>query len=155
MNDQANYTKAFVCLALSGLFLFFALFSLPTIILSPQKFTSLFTIAMLCLILALAFLNGPATYVKKATEQKNLVATLVLFGSIVASLYFSIVQGAYLLSIFFCFLEVIFNLFKCKYSLTQCYCSFAIRFQRGRQEWGCLEERQRQCLVLLLSDLNY
>lgn len=35
MNDQKDYTKAFVCFFLSGLFMLLAFLTLPTIILSP------------------------------------------------------------------------------------------------------------------------
>lgn len=106
MNDQKDYTKAFILVALAGVFMLFAVFSLPTLILSPQKFTTLFTLAVVCLLGALAFLNGPATYAKKLTEKKNVVATCVLFGSMILSLYFSIIEGSYLWSILFCIIEV-------------------------------------------------
>lgn len=120
MNDKKDYTKAFISLALSGVFLLIAVFSLPTIIISPQKFTSLFTISMLCLLVALAFLNGPATYMKKLTEKKNIFATAVMTASIILSLYFSIIEGSYLLSFLFCLIEVRFSLsLICVYSSMQ------------------------------------
>lgn len=105
MDDRKDYTKAIVCFIISGVFLMFATLSLPSIILSPQTFTSLFTISMISLIFALAFLNGPATYVKKLSESKNIIASAVMIISTILSLYFSIIQGSYLLSILFCFIE--------------------------------------------------
>eukprot|EP00347_Sterkiella_histriomuscorum_P017023 403350952 len=105
MNDKKDYTKAFACLFLSGLFLMLAFLTLPTIILSPQRFTTLFTISMILLIVALAFLNGPQTYAQKLTEKKNVFASCILIGSIILSLYFSIIAGSYLLSILFCIIE--------------------------------------------------
>ena len=106
MDSRPDYTKALVSFVISALFLLFAIFSLPTIIISPQKFTSCFTISMLALIIALGFSNGPANYIKKLTESKNTVATLTLFVSMVFSLYFSIINESYLLSLLCCFIEV-------------------------------------------------
>lgn len=106
MNDQRDLTKSFIFFAVSALFLFFAFLALPMIIVSPQKFTLLFTLSMLSLLVALAFLNGPATYARKLSDRRNAVATLVMAVSIVLSLYFSVVQSSYLLSILFCVIEV-------------------------------------------------
>jgi fucose permease len=53
----------------------------------------------------LAFLNGPRSYLKKLTAKKNMVATSVLFGSMVLSLYFSLIESSYLLSLVFCIVE--------------------------------------------------
>ena len=106
MNDQKDYTKAFVCFFLCGLFVLLAFLTLPTIILSPQRFTTLFTLAVIMLVAALAFLNGPATYARKLTEKKNIVASAVLTGSMVLSLYFSIIVGSYLWSVLFMVIEL-------------------------------------------------
>ena len=111
MADKADYTKAFVSFGIGALFLMSAVFNLPSIIFSPQIFTSLFTLAMISIIFGLAFLNGPAVYAKKLTEKKNIFASSLLMVSIILSLYFSIIQGSYLLSLTFCFVEVIYILF--------------------------------------------
>ncbi len=109
LSDRADYPKALLSFGLSAIFLLLAVFCLPTIIFSPQKFTMLFTLAMVSLIFALAFLNGPVSYVKKVTsDKKNLVASAVLGFSIIFSLYFSIIAGSYLMSLLMCFLEVIY-----------------------------------------------
>lgn len=82
-----------------------AFLTLPTIILSPQRFTTLFTFSVVLLIVALAFMNGPATYANKLTEKKNVVASAVLAGSMVLSLYFSIIVGSYIWSVIFIIIE--------------------------------------------------
>jgi hypothetical protein len=51
-------------------------------------------------------MNGPRDYIAKLIDKKNLVATCVLFGSMLFSLYFSIIDSSYLLSMLFCFVEV-------------------------------------------------
>lgn len=106
MSDRADYTKALIAFAVSGVLLLLSVFSLPTLLFSPQKFTMLFTLAMLSLVVALAFINGPLQYVRKITSDKrNLVATCVLGGSIILSLYFSIIAESYLMSLLLCLLE--------------------------------------------------
>jgi hypothetical protein len=95
-----------VAFGVGALLLLFSLFSLPTIIFSPQKFTSFFTFSMIAFLTGLAFMNGPRTYLMKITSKKSMVQTAVLFGSMLLSLYFSIISGSYLLSLLFCFLEV-------------------------------------------------
>ena len=59
IEDRADYPKAFIAFAVAALFIMLSVFTLPTIIFSPQRFTMLFTIAMIALIIGLAFINGP------------------------------------------------------------------------------------------------
>ena len=107
MSDRSDYIKAVVAFAACAVFLLLAVVTLPTIIFSPQRFTMLFSLAVLSLIAGLAFLNGPLTYVKKITSDKrNLYATGVLFVSMIFSLYFSIIAGSYLMSLLLCVLEL-------------------------------------------------
>lgn len=107
VSDRSDYTKALIAFAAGALFLLLAVFSLPTIIISPQNFTMYFTLCMICLIFALAFLNGPLTYIKKITsDRKNQISSCVLILSIIFSLYFSIISGSYLMSLLLCFIEV-------------------------------------------------
>ena len=81
--------------------------NLPSIVLAPSFFTFLFTLSMITLVFGLAFLNGPANYLKKLTDdKKNMFNTFVLAVSIILALYFSVIQGSYLLSLLFCFIEV-------------------------------------------------
>lgn len=57
--DKRDLTKAFISFGVAGFFLLMALFNIPSLILAPQMFSFLFTIAMLSAIIGLAFLNGP------------------------------------------------------------------------------------------------
>lgn len=93
-------------MGVGAIFFLFALFCIPTIVFNPEKFTSCFTIAMLSFLIAIAFLTGPKTYLKKLTKKENLIKTGALFGSMILSLYFSIISSSYLLSIIFCIIEV-------------------------------------------------
>jgi hypothetical protein len=90
----------------SSIFLLLAFFVLPTVFFAPQKFTMLFSVSLLAMIFSLTFMQSPTSYIRKITsDKKNLIATGVLFGSMILILYFSIVAGSYLMSILLCFLE--------------------------------------------------
>ena len=54
--DRADYTKAIMSLAASGVFMLLAFFVLPTIFFAPQKFTMLFTLSLIAFIGGLAYL---------------------------------------------------------------------------------------------------
>ena len=83
VDNKKNYVASIVAFVIAGLFLLFAVFSLPLVILSPQKFVLFFTISMISTLVGLAFLNGPQTYLKKLTIRKNRIATGVLLLSII------------------------------------------------------------------------
>jgi hypothetical protein len=71
IDNTKSYTKAFVALAIGALLLLFAIFSIPTLIISPSKFTLFFTLSMGSLLTGLAFFNGPRTYLNKLFDKKN------------------------------------------------------------------------------------
>lgn len=106
VNNDKSYTKAIVAMGIGALLFLFSIFSLPTLIISPSKFTLFFTLSMISLLVALAFFNGPRTYLNKLFEKKNRIKTSVLLGSMFLSLYFSLINESYLLSLLFCFIEV-------------------------------------------------
>lgn len=121
VSDRSDYTKALIAFAAGALFLLLAVFSLPTIIISPQNFTMYFTLCMICLIFALAFMNGPLTYIKKMTsDRKNQISSCVLILSIIFSLYFSIIAGSYLMSLLLCFVEVSLYSLRLTFLIVQC-----------------------------------
>jgi hypothetical protein len=103
----------------SAIFLLFAIFSLPYIIFSPQSFTSYFSLSMLTLLFSLFLrrsLNatgessndyGLNRFIPNSmTAARDQIATGALLGSVVFSLYFSVINPSYILSLFFCFLQV-------------------------------------------------
>ena len=115
MDNSTSYTKAIVAFGAGAFFLLFAFFSLPMIVFSPYKFTEFFSLAMLALLVGLAFLNGPRSYLKKLTSKANMISTSILFGSMILSLYFSLISSSYILSIVFCIVELnAVALFFCK-----------------------------------------
>ncbi|CDW78590.1 sft2-like domain-containing protein [Stylonychia lemnae] len=101
-----NMTKAFVSFAVAGFFLLMALFNLPSLVLAPQMFSLMFTIAMISAIVGIAFMNGPSEYAKKLTLRINIIASVVMMASIILSLYYSVIDRSYWMSLFFCFVQV-------------------------------------------------
>ena len=103
--DNKSYKNAAICFGLSILFLFASLINIFQIITSPGTFVCIFTTAVICALLGLSFWNGPQTYMNKIFEKQNLVKTVVLFTSMFFSLWFSLVDSSYILSLLFCILE--------------------------------------------------
>jgi hypothetical protein len=62
--------KAIISGIVGGLFLMFGILSLPYIIFAPYKFVLFFTLAVICFLVSLAYLNGPQNYVKKNIDKK-------------------------------------------------------------------------------------
>lgn len=101
---------------LSAIFLLFAVFSLPYIIFSPTSFTSYFSLSMLTLLFSL-FLrrnlqsdgqnDGLSRLIPNSMAAgRDQLATGALLGSVALSLYFSVVNPSYILSLIFCFLQM-------------------------------------------------
>jgi len=91
MNNNTSYTYAFIAFGLGAVFLLLAFSNIFTFILFPYKFTEFFSLAVVSLLVGLAFLSGPRSYMKKLTSKKSMISTSVLFGSMILSLYFSLV----------------------------------------------------------------
>ena len=70
------------------------------------KFSMCFTFAMMALISMMACLAGPRRYVKNLFLAQNLYASILLIFSICGSLWFSVIQEAWVMSLLFCILEL-------------------------------------------------
>ena len=91
---------------LATFFGFLSMIMLGTIVAAPDKFVVCFTFTIFALIAGLASMNGPRTYIKNLFKDKNLIATGILLTCIIASLYFSMIERAYLMSILLAVLEL-------------------------------------------------
>ncbi|GJP49417.1 hypothetical protein CLOM_g8625 [Closterium sp. NIES-68] len=80
------------------LFLAFSMF-LPVIVLSPQKFAVCFTIGCLLVVGSFFVLKGPMVQLKNMTSTERLPFSLFLTGSMVSTIYCSMVLHSYLLSV--------------------------------------------------------
>ena len=104
--SKRDTPKAFISFAICAFLMTVSLMNIPTLIITPQVFTLFFTLAMVSALFGLAFLNGPANYVAKMSQSKNIVASVALLISIILSLYFSVIKGSYIWSLVFCIIQV-------------------------------------------------
>lgn len=91
----------FFCLLGGGLFFLFMAFFLflPVIILSPSKFALAFTIGCCLILSAFAALKGWRRQVAQMFARDRLLFTSSYLGSIVLTVYASIIMKSYLLSL--------------------------------------------------------
>lgn len=78
-------------LFMTSLFVF-----LPMAVLAPSKFATAFTIASLLFMFAMAMFRGPRTTLMGFLDKSKLPFALAYFGSLVLTLYATLVSGSYL-----------------------------------------------------------
>jgi hypothetical protein len=101
-----NLVHAGIAFLLCGFFTFLSILMLGTIVAAPDKFVTCYSISIFCLIAALASMSGPRPYIKNLFRNKNLYATIVLLTCMVLSLYFSMIEKAYLMSLLMSIIEM-------------------------------------------------
>jgi hypothetical protein len=99
----------FGLLLTSGIFLVFIAFTifLPAMVLVPQKFAICFTLGCGCIIGSFFALKGPRNQLSHMISKERLPFTLGFTGSMVATIYVSMVLHSYILSVFFSALQVL------------------------------------------------
>ena len=95
LSSFQRYLVFFVLMGMAALFMLISLFSLPMLLISPHKFASTFTTSSLLFILAFMFLNGWKYQLKNLFCWDRAVFTGSYWGSIVGTLYFSMVRPMY------------------------------------------------------------
>ncbi|PSR85420.1 Protein transport protein [Actinidia chinensis var. chinensis] len=98
-----------------GIFLatgvFFILISftmfLPVIVLVPQKFALCFTLGCVLIIGSFFALKGPKSQFKHMFSNERLLSTLGFLGTMVGTIYVSMVLHSYILSVLFAVLQVL------------------------------------------------
>ncbi|KAM7499032.1 hypothetical protein LguiA_023446 [Lonicera macranthoides] len=99
----------FGLLLASGIFFVFMAFTLflPVIVLVPQKFAICFTLGCAFIIGSFFALKGPKNQFTHMTSKERLPFTLGFLGSMMGTLYVSMVLHSYILSVFFSVLQVL------------------------------------------------
>ncbi|KAI9500103.1 protein transport protein sft2 [Coemansia spiralis] len=93
--------------AILALFCFtMAIFSLPMMILSPQKFATAFSLGSLCTITGIALLRGPRAHTLHLLSKQRLLFTVSYFGSVFFTLFFSAIMHSYLGTLLFVAVQV-------------------------------------------------
>ncbi|KAG9136505.1 hypothetical protein Leryth_014357 [Lithospermum erythrorhizon] len=98
----------FGMLLASGVFFVFIAFALflPVIVLVPQKFAICFTLGCGFIIGSLFALRGPTNQFSHMSSRERLPFTLGFIGSMVGTLYVSMVLHSYILSVLFSVLQI-------------------------------------------------
>ncbi|KAJ3178672.1 hypothetical protein HDU87_003495 [Geranomyces variabilis] len=96
-----------VCLALGAFCFFVAFFTLPMLALRPAKFATLYTMGSILSLTSFALLQGPRSFLLHIFTKERLPFTGVYLGSMVATLYFAVGQGAYVMTIICSVVQII------------------------------------------------
>ncbi|XP_039129929.1 protein transport protein SFT2-like [Dioscorea cayenensis subsp. rotundata] len=93
----------------SGTFFIFIAFTmfLPVMVLMPQKFAICFTIGCAFIIGSFFALKGPKNQLEHMSSKERLPFTLGFIGSMVGTIYVSMVLHSYILSVIFSVLQVL------------------------------------------------
>ncbi|KAL6839474.1 hypothetical protein ACP4OV_030744 [Aristida adscensionis] len=93
----------------SGIFLIFIAFTifLPVMVIVPQKFAICFTMGCAFIIGSFFALKGPKNQLYHMISKERLPFTLGFVGSMIATIYVSMVLHSYILSVFFSVLQVL------------------------------------------------
>ncbi|XP_059278774.1 protein transport protein SFT2-like isoform X2 [Lycium ferocissimum] len=93
----------------SGVFFIFIAFTmfLPVMVLMPQKFAISFTIGCAFIIGSFFALKGPKNQLTHMTSKERLPFTAVFIGSMVGTIYVSMVLHSYILSVLFSVIQVL------------------------------------------------
>ncbi|XP_010929017.1 protein transport protein sft2 [Elaeis guineensis] len=99
----------FGLLLASGIFLIFIAFTmfLPVMVLMPQKFAICFTLGCAFIIGSFFALKGPKNQLAHMASKERLPFTLGFVGSMVGTIYVSMVLHSYILSVLFSVLQVL------------------------------------------------
>ncbi|KAL5652154.1 hypothetical protein ACJX0J_037612, partial [Zea mays] len=91
----------------SGVFLVFIAFTifLPVMVIMPQKFAICFTVGCAFIIGSFFALKGPKNQLYHMISKERLPFTMGFVGSMVATIYVSMVLHSYILSVFFSVLQ--------------------------------------------------
>ncbi|XP_021889928.1 protein transport protein SFT2-like [Carica papaya] len=100
------YFGLFLAAGVFFVFIAFTMF-LPVIVLVPQKFAICFTIGCAFIVGSFFALKGPRTQFAHMSSKERLPFTLGFVGSMVGTIYVSMVLHSYILSVLFSVLQVV------------------------------------------------
>ncbi|XP_065861602.1 protein transport protein SFT2 isoform X2 [Euphorbia lathyris] len=100
------YFGLFLAAGVFFVFIAFAMF-LPVIVLMPQKFAICFTLGCIFIISSFVALKGPKNQIDHMISKERLPFTLGFIGSMVGTIYVSMVLHSYVLSVLFSVIQVL------------------------------------------------
>ncbi|PVU93305.1 hypothetical protein BB561_003354 [Smittium simulii] len=84
-----------------------ALVALPLFVIKPSKFAVAFSLGNIMTIFSIALFNGPRSHFQKILSKERLVFTALYIGSIILTLWASIMSKSYLLTLIFSVCQII------------------------------------------------
>jgi hypothetical protein len=96
---ETSYKTFFIVLAVGMGIVCFSMIFLPFVIVSPQKFLSLFSLGSMVILASFIFVYGTVEYFKMLFERSRLVYSITYIASILLGFYFAFVQGSFLFSL--------------------------------------------------------
>ncbi|RKP13669.1 SFT2-domain-containing protein [Piptocephalis cylindrospora] len=98
-----TYTQRFIgfiiCSLLGAFCLFLSFFTLPMLIIRPQKFALSFTLGSLLVMISFALLRGPAAHTRHLISKERLLFTTIYFSSMGLTLFFTLAKKGYILTL--------------------------------------------------------
>ena len=95
---EKSYTYFFIVLIIGILVLFLSLIFLPMIVISPQKFISLFSLGSLIVISSFIFIYGTEAFCSKIFDTSRRFWAVIYLFSIILGMYFSFMKSFILIS---------------------------------------------------------
>ncbi len=96
---EQSYTIFFIVIAVGMGLLCLSLIFLPMVLISPQKFVSLFSLGSTIILTSFIFIYGTAEYCKKLFSESRAYISVLFLLSIIVGIYFSFIKGYYLVSL--------------------------------------------------------
>lgn len=96
-----------ICLAGAAACFALCFFILPVLALKPRKFGVLWSLGSLLFMISFGVLQGPVAYIRHLASPARIPFTVTYFGSIVATLVFSLGLKSTLLTIVACLLQIV------------------------------------------------
>ena len=93
---EINYTYFFIVFAVGLLFIILSFFHLPLIIFFPGKFSSLFSIGSLIILLSFIFIYGTCQFLGMLFKKERCVYTIIYLFSVIGGFIFSYLYNYYI-----------------------------------------------------------
>ena len=137
LDSGKSYKYFVIFFAIGWLFLFLSCMFL--FVLSIHKFSLLFSVGSICMLVSMAFYRGPATYTKRLFRKDQALFSIWYLVSLFMTLYMSLIWNSTIMTMVACSVQVSLtfysNLYSLIYSYSQCFGSYDQGSQEARTEW--------------------
>jgi len=96
-----------ICLAMAAIFFLVCFILLPVVVWKPRKFATCFTLGSIFCMMAFSILRGPQAHLLHMLSKERWLFTTAYVGSMVGTLYFSMLHPDSLLTLLFCVIQIV------------------------------------------------